>query len=125
MVGNTVGVKKSIHSILGTRDARDLHKIQGKKKNDDEISDEDDDFEYDSYLEYDTINFGNWNTKIDVKKLTNRRTVNDNSNEEVDEDNDNNENDEDCLSDQSSVYSQNVIQEELEREAMYAGMRSR
>ena len=45
MVGTTVGVKKSMHSILGTRDDRDLNKSQGRTKNDDESSNEDDDFE--------------------------------------------------------------------------------
>ncbi len=42
MVGTTVGVKQSMLSILGTRDDRDLNKIQGRTKNDDESSDEDD-----------------------------------------------------------------------------------
>ena len=52
MVGTTVGVKKSMHSILGTRDARDLNKNQGRMKKDVEISEEEDDFEYDSELEH-------------------------------------------------------------------------
>ncbi len=48
MVGTNVGVKKSMHNILGTREDRDLNKIQGCTKNGDEISGKDDKFEYDS-----------------------------------------------------------------------------
>jgi hypothetical protein len=80
MVGTNVGVKKSMHSILGTRDDRDLNKIQGHTKNDDESSDKDDDLEYDSDPDYDTIDFSNWNTKKDVNKLTKRRNDNDDNN---------------------------------------------
>ncbi len=69
MVGTTVGVKKSLHSILGTRDDRDLNKSQGHTKNDNESSDEDDDFEYDSDPDYNAIDFSNWSTKNDVDKL--------------------------------------------------------
>jgi hypothetical protein len=75
MVGTTVGVKKTMHSILGTRDARVLNKNQGHTKKDDEISEEDDDFGYDSDPEYDAIHFSNWNTKYDVDKLMERRIV--------------------------------------------------
>ncbi len=69
MVGSTVGVKKSMHSILGTRDARDINKNQGSMKSDDDISEEDNDFEYNSDPEYNTIHFSNWNAKNDVDKL--------------------------------------------------------
>ncbi len=93
MVGATVGVKKSMHSILGTRDARDLNKNQGCTKKYDEISEEDDDFEYNSDPEYDTINFSNWNTKNYVDKLTERRTINIHSNDDDDKDKDDNGND--------------------------------
>ncbi len=90
MVGTTVGVKKSMHSILGIRDARDLNKNQGRTKKDDEISEEDDDFEYDSDPEYDTIHFSNWNTKNDIDKSTELRTVNVHSDDDDDKDNDDN-----------------------------------
>ena len=106
MVGTTVGVKKSMHSILGTRDARDLNKNQSWTKNDDDIDEEDDDFEYKSDPEYDTIHFSNWNTKNDVDKLMERRTVYIHSNDDDDdddEDNDNNGNDDNSVSEQSSV----------------------
>ena len=63
--------------------------------------------------------------KNDVNKLTERRTVNIHSDDDDDKDNNNNVNDDDSLSDQSSVYSLNAIQEEKEREAMSADVRSR
>jgi hypothetical protein len=117
MVGTTVGVKKSLHSILSTRDDRDLNKSEGRTKNDDESSNEDDDFEYNSNPDYDTIDFSNWNTKNDVDKLMERRNGNVNNDDDV--------NNDDYSSNQSSVYSRNAIQEEMEREAMSVGMRSK
>ena len=75
------------HIILGTRDDRDLNKIQGCTKNDDESSDKDDNFEYDSDPDYNTIDFSNWYMKEDVNKLTKRRNVN-NDRDNDDEDND-------------------------------------
>ena len=102
-----------------------LNKNQGRTKKDDEISEEDNDFEYDSDPKYDTIHFSNWNMKNDVDKLMERRTVNIHSNVDDDNDNDDNGNDDDSVSEQSSVYSLNAIQEEMEREAMSADMRSR
>ncbi len=59
MVGSIVGVKKSMHSILGTRDARDINMIQGSTKSDDDVSEDDNDSEYDSDPEYDAIHFSN------------------------------------------------------------------
>ncbi len=114
-----------MHSILGTRDARDLNKNQGRIKKDNKISEEDDDFEYDSDPEYGTIHFSKWNTKNDVDKLTERRTVNIHSDDDDDKDNNDTGNDDDSVSKQSSVYGLNGIQEEMEREAMSADIRSR
>ena len=92
MVGTNVGVKKSMHSILGTRDDRDLNKIQGRTKNVDEISNKDDDFEYGSVPDYNTIDFINWNTKKDVDKSTERRNDNDDNDNDDKEDDDANNN---------------------------------
>ena len=125
MVGLTVGVKKSMHSILGTRDARDINMIQGSMKSDDDVSEDDNDFEYDSDPEYNTIHFSNWNAKNDVNNLGGRRNVNIHSNDDEDEDNDYNGNDDGSLGGQSSDRSMNAIQEEMEREAISADMRSR
>ena len=68
----------------------------------------------------------NWNTKNDVNKSMERRTLNIHSDDD-DDDKDNNDigNNVDSVSKQSSVYSLNAIQEEMEREAMSADMRSR
>ena len=60
--------------------------------------------------------------------MTERRTVNIHSNDDDDdddEDNDDNGDNDNSVSKQSSVYSLNVIQEEMEREAISADMRSR
>ncbi len=125
MVGSTVGAKKSMHRILGTRDTRDLNKNQGSMKSDNDISEEDNDFEYDSDPEYDTNHFSNWNAKNDVDKLGGRRTINIDSDDDYDKDNDYNGNDDGSLGGQSSDCSMNAIQKEMEREAMSADMRSR
>ena len=125
MVGSTVGVKKSMHSILGTRDARDINMIQGSTKSDDDVSEDDNDFEYNSDPEYDSIHFSNWNAKNDVNNLGDRRNVNIHIDDDDDEDNDYNGNDDDSLGEQSSDLSMNVIQEEMEREAISAEIRSR
>ena len=57
MVGTNVGVKKSMHSILGTGEGRDLNKIQDRMKNDDEISDKDGNLKCNSDPDNDTIAF--------------------------------------------------------------------
>ena len=121
MVGSTIGVKKSIHSILGTRDVRDINMIQGSTKSDDEVTEDDNEFEYESDPDYDTIHFSNWNAKNDVDNLGDRRHVNIHS----DEDDDDEENDEVSLGEQSSDLSMNAIQEEMEREAISADIGSR
>ena len=81
MVGTNVGVKKSMHSILGTREDRELTQIQGYTKNDDENSNKDNNFKYDSDLEQDTIDFRCWNTKKFFNKLDKRNDNNENSDE--------------------------------------------
>jgi hypothetical protein len=110
-----------MHSILlGTREGRDLNKIQGRTTNEDEISNKDDNFEYNSDPDYDTIDFSNWNMTKDVKKLTRRRNDKDgNSYKDNNNDNDNEYSDSDSIG-----YSRNAIQEDMEREAISAGMRS-
>ena len=121
MVGSTVGVKKSMHSILGTRDVRDINMIQGSTKSDDDVSDDDNEFEYESDPDYDTIHFSNWNAKNDVDNLGDRRHVNIHSSEDDDDE----DSDEVSLGEQSSDLSMNAIQEEMEREAISADIGSR
>ena len=88
-----------------------------KKAKKNESSDEDDDFKYDSDPDYDTIDFSNWNTKKDVKKSDSTRNDNDGNNYNDDDNEESSDN-------ESSEYSLNAIQEEIEREAMSAGMKS-
>ncbi len=115
-VGTSVGVKKSMHSILATREDRDLNKSQGRTRNDDDISDEDEEFNYDSDLEYDTIDFSNWNARKDVGGLAVRDDKDDKSEKE--------DNDEESPNNDYSKCSMNVIQQEMEVEAMSAGMKT-
>ncbi len=75
--------------------------------------------------DYHTIHFSNWNAKNDVDNLGDRRNVNIHIDDDDDEDNNYNGNDDDSLGEQSSDLSMNVIQEEMEREAISADMRSR
>ena len=63
--------------------------------------------------------------KNEVDELMERRTVNIHSNDDDDWDSYDNGNVDDSVSDQSSVYSLNAIQDKMESDAMSADMRSR
>ena len=78
-----------------------------------EIRDKDDDFECDS-----DIDCINWKTKKDVKRLAERNDKDENSDNDKEEEGGN-----DVSSNNGySVCSMNVIQQEMEIEAMSAGM---
>jgi len=141
MVGNYVGMKKSVHSILATREVGEKDKRRGRSARENEDLDEDDEFDYESDPEDGRIDFGNWKGtaeiggggtlgKVQMKKY--RSSSNEDEDDDEDEDDedinkdeygDNKKSDEeDSFCDDESIKSQSVLQKQFEDVASSEGM---